>query len=115
MACLKACPWNAPQFGPEQGAKMDKCNMCADRLDNGQQTICVEACPMYALDIGPMDRLSQEYGNNVNATGFKYNEKIKPSVIFISFVQSSIPLGSDGTPSKSDPSPTCSIPATFAI
>jgi anaerobic dimethyl sulfoxide reductase subunit B (iron-sulfur subunit) len=81
-ACLKACPWDAPQFDSQRGAKMDKCDLCRDRLDSGQQTICVEACPMYALDIAPLQELRQKYGNEVTATGFRYRKKFKPSVVF---------------------------------
>ncbi len=80
--CLDACPWDAPQFGPEQNPKMQKCNLCYERLEKNQQTICVEACPMYALDVGPQDKLKEKYGDTVEAIGFKYSEKIKPSVIF---------------------------------
>jgi anaerobic dimethyl sulfoxide reductase subunit B (iron-sulfur subunit) len=81
-ACLKACPWDAPQFGPHEGAKMDKCDLCHDRLDKGQQTICVEACPMYALDVMTLTELRGKYGSHVEATGFRYKEKFKPSVVF---------------------------------
>jgi anaerobic dimethyl sulfoxide reductase subunit B (iron-sulfur subunit) len=80
--CLKACPWDAPQFGPDKNAKMEKCNLCYERLEKNQQTICVEACPMFALDIGPLDILKEKHGDKVEAAGFKYSEKIKPSVIF---------------------------------
>lgn len=80
--CLNACPWNAPQFGPEQNAKMQKCDFCQDRLDSGRQPICVEACPMYALETGPLDELEADHGNIKEAEGFKYSDRFKPSVIF---------------------------------
>ena len=80
--CLKACPYDIPQFGSEVNAKMLKCNFCLERIEQGQQTICVEACPMYALDAGPMDELREKYGNLVEAEGFKYIEKFKPSIVF---------------------------------
>ena len=80
--CLKACPWNSPQFGPEENAKMQKCDFCLDRLEKGQQPICVEACPMYALDAGSLDDLHKKYGFTIEAEGFSYSEKIKPSIIF---------------------------------
>ena len=80
--CLKACPWDVPQFDPETGAKMQKCDFCLSRQENGQQTICVEACPMYALDAGPLDELKAKYGDNVNAEGFKYSDRFSPAVTF---------------------------------
>ena len=80
--CLKVCPWNVPQFSSKENAKMQKCNFCLERLEQGQQTICVEACPMYALDAGPIDELKEKYGEILDAEGFHYNEKIRPSVIY---------------------------------
>ncbi|MFX1470295.1 MAG: 4Fe-4S dicluster domain-containing protein [Promethearchaeota archaeon] len=80
--CLKVCPWEVPQFRGEENAKMEKCNFCLERLENGQMTICVEACPMYALDAGPIDQLQKKYGDIIEAEGFKYFNKFKPSVIF---------------------------------
>lgn len=80
--CLKVCPWEVPQFGTEDNPKMEKCNFCVDRLEQGQQTICVDACPMYALDAGSIDELREKYGDIRKAEGFKYSKNIKPSVIF---------------------------------
>lgn len=80
--CLKVCSWDSPQFKAESNAKMRKCDLCLERLEQGQQTICVEACPMYALDVGSVEQLQQKYGSNTNAIGFKNNNKIKPSIIF---------------------------------
>jgi hypothetical protein len=42
----------------------------------------VEACPMYALDVGPINELREKYGNNIDAEGFNYSEKYKPSIVF---------------------------------
>lgn len=80
--CLKACPWNAPQFGPEENSTMQKCDFCMDRIEVGQQPVCVEACPMFALDIGPMDSLKRKYGDTVEAEGFRYSKRFKPSIMF---------------------------------
>ncbi|MFC2051919.1 4Fe-4S dicluster domain-containing protein [Chloroflexota bacterium] len=80
--CRNACPWNAPQFGPGENAKMEKCQFCLERLEQGQQAICVEACPMYALDIGPIDELRAKYGDVVEAEGFSYSARFKPCVVF---------------------------------
>jgi len=80
--CLKACPWHAPQFGPEAGAKMQKCDLCVDRLEEGQAPICVEACPMFALEVGPIEALREKYGDHLTAVGFKYLKRFDPSVCF---------------------------------
>ena len=80
--CLKVCPWDSPQFNATNNAKMRKCDLCVERLEQGKQTICVESCPMYALDVGPVEQLHQKYGTNTNTIGFKNNNKIKPSIIF---------------------------------
>ncbi len=80
--CLNACPWDVPQFGPEDNAKMQKCDLCLERREHGQQTICVEACPMYALDVGPLDELKAKYGDSVDAQGFRYSKRFKPAVTF---------------------------------
>jgi anaerobic dimethyl sulfoxide reductase subunit B len=80
--CLKACPWDAPQFGAEENAKMQKCQLCVERLELGKQTICVEACPMYALDVGPLEELKEKYGDRVEAAGFRSSKRFGPSVIF---------------------------------
>lgn len=82
MLCLKACPWDCPQFNSEENAKMQKCDFCVERLEQGQNPICVEACPMYALDSGPLEQLKEKYGNIGNAEGFSYSGKFKPSIIF---------------------------------
>ncbi|MFX1298928.1 MAG: dimethyl sulfoxide reductase subunit B, partial [Promethearchaeota archaeon] len=53
-----------------------------ERLEKGQQTICVEACPMYALDVGLINKLHEKYGENIDAEGFSYSAKYKPSIVF---------------------------------
>lgn len=79
--CLKACPYNAPQFGPEENAPMHKCNFCIDRYEQGKVPNCVEACPTRALDAGPLDELQEKYGPCREAEGFKYSKRTKPAVV----------------------------------
>ena len=81
-ACLEACPYDAPQFGAEDDPKMQKCNFCIDRLDEGKNPICVDACPMRALDAGPLEELQQKYGVTNAAEGFIYSYECRPAVIF---------------------------------
>jgi anaerobic dimethyl sulfoxide reductase subunit B (iron-sulfur subunit) len=82
LVCLKACPWEAPQFGAEAGAKMLKCDLCFERLAQGKQPICVEACPMYALEAGPLEDLKAKHLAEPEATGFHYSPRFKPSIVF---------------------------------
>ncbi len=79
--CLKACPYDAPQFGPEKGAKMRKCNYCLDRVTSGKLPNCVEACPVRALDAGPLAELKEKYGAGKEAEGFRYSKRTRPAVV----------------------------------
>ena len=76
--CLKACPWEVPQFGPEPGAKMQKCDLCVERLDQGKQPICVESCPMYALEVGPLEELKKKHRAEPKTSGFYYSAWFHP-------------------------------------
>ena len=80
--CLKACPYDAPQFGAEQNAKMQKCDMCIERWTEDKPPICVAGCPTRALDAGPLEEMKSKYGDAIEAVGFSYNDNLKPSVIF---------------------------------
>jgi len=80
--CLEACPYDAPQFGAEENAKMQKCTFCLDRLEEGKNPICVDACPMRALDAGPLEEMQEKYGSANEAEGFTYSAACRPAVIF---------------------------------
>jgi anaerobic dimethyl sulfoxide reductase subunit B (iron-sulfur subunit) len=80
--CLKACPYDAPQFGPEEEAKMGKCDFCLERRLKGQAPVCVEACPTRALEAGPLEELLEKYGPGQEAEGFKYSTRTKPAMVF---------------------------------
>ena len=80
--CKKACPYGVPQFGEEEGAKMQMCTFCLDRVAANKKPVCVEACPMRALDAGPLDELQERYGRIQEAEGFAYSKKTRPSIIF---------------------------------
>lgn len=82
QACLKACPYGAPQFGLEDDAKMEKCDLCLDGLTQGRKPVCVDACPMRALDAGPMEELLARHGDGRSAEGFSWHEGVDPSVLF---------------------------------
>ncbi len=80
--CLEACPYQAPQFGAEDKAKMQKCDLCVERWAEGKKPICVDGCPMRALDAGPIDELRQKYGDGRDGEGFEYSAAMGPSVTY---------------------------------
>jgi len=80
--CKEACPYGSPQFGIEPDAKMQKCDLCLDRWSAGKRPVCVEACPMHALDAGPVDELTSKYGDGLKAKGFPECNACNPSVVF---------------------------------
>lgn len=55
--CLMACPFGIPQFG--KNGKMQKCNFCLERLEEGLLPACVNVCPARALHAGPLEELSK--------------------------------------------------------
>lgn len=65
-ACVEACPYGVPIL-LEDEMKGVKCDMCADRIAAGLRPICVEACPLRALDWGTLDELHERYPDAVDA------------------------------------------------
>ena len=48
-ACLDACPYGVPQFGPE--GVMQKCDLCIDQVGREYGPPCVATCPGGALSL----------------------------------------------------------------
>jgi anaerobic dimethyl sulfoxide reductase subunit B (iron-sulfur subunit) len=92
--CKEACPYDSPQFGDEENAKMQKCDLCLERWQENKKPVCVEACPMRALDAGPLEELKARYGDTREAAGFVYSPEVGPSVIF----KQKTPSEKDNTP-----------------
>ncbi|HCR9741519.1 TPA: dimethyl sulfoxide reductase subunit B, partial [Citrobacter koseri] len=59
--CHMACPYGAPQYNAAKG-HMTKCDGCHDRVADGKKPICVESCPLRALDFGPIEELRKKHG-----------------------------------------------------
>lgn len=61
-SCAMACPYGAPQYNQQKG-HMTKCDGCHDRVtQEGKKPVCVEACPLRALDFGPIEEMRAKYG-----------------------------------------------------
>lgn len=51
--CMVSCPFDMPKFEyHEWNPKIQKCNLCFDRLEEGKKPACVAACPTDALMFG---------------------------------------------------------------
>ncbi|ACV21743.1 DMSO reductase iron-sulfur subunit [Slackia heliotrinireducens] len=59
--CTIACPYHAPSIDPIL-RQSSKCHGCSDRVAAGKRPICVEACPLRALDFGEVDDLIARHG-----------------------------------------------------
>jgi Fe-S-cluster-containing dehydrogenase component len=57
-ACITACPWTVPQWNPETG-KVEKCDLCMDRIDEGLEPACVTKCTTGCLSFTTPAEASQ--------------------------------------------------------
>lgn len=80
--CRDVCPYGSPQFGDEENAKMQKCNFCIDRWAENKLPICVAACPLRALDAGPVEALEAKYGRVQETAGFIHSPVTSPPTVF---------------------------------
>lgn len=58
--CTIACPYHAPSIDP-QLKQSSKCDGCTLRVSQGKLPMCVEACPLRALEFGPIEELGQSH------------------------------------------------------
>jgi len=61
-SCVEACPYHAPKLVAAVN-KAEKCDGCAARVAASLQPICVESCPIRALQFGDLSALQAQYGD----------------------------------------------------
>jgi formate dehydrogenase iron-sulfur subunit len=74
--CMNACPFGVPHFdydkGLIEGAFIDKCTMCPQRIDIGLEPACVATCPTDALVFGERTELVKEAHGRIQAHSDRY-------------------------------------------
>ena len=78
--CHMACPYDAPQYDDQKG-HMTKCDGCYSRVKAGQKPICVDACPLRALDFAPIDELRAKYGEQASIAPLPPAEITHPNLV----------------------------------
>lgn len=80
--CTWVCPYNAPQLDPVKG-RVEKCNMCVDRLEVGLKPACVSACVGNALDFGVIENTPENRDAiDVTIPGFPSPDITHPNIRF---------------------------------
>lgn len=80
--CTWVCPYNAPQLDPVKG-RVEKCNMCVDRLEVGLKPACASACLAGALDFGVIETLPDNREQlETGIPGFPTPEITHPNIRF---------------------------------
>ncbi len=78
--CMNACPFGVPHFdfdkGLLEGAFIDKCTFCPQRIDIGLQPACVATCPTDALVFGERADLVTEAHARIQAHPDRYVDHV---------------------------------------
>jgi len=57
--CTRSCPFEAPVINNITG-RMIKCDLCHDKVDEGEDPACVAACPVKALQLINIDEVDRQ-------------------------------------------------------
>ena len=78
--CALSCPYHAPKVDRSVGHSA-KCDGCFDRVSQDERPICVEACPLRALDFGDIDELRSKYGEVAAIAPLPSEEETHPNIV----------------------------------
>ena len=123
--CMIACPYGIPRYDWEKPAPyVQKCNLCYERIKQGQQPACISVCPTKATIFGDRDELLREAHRRIKENPGKYIDKVfgefevgGTSVLYISdidlgFLSYPLTLGTKALPKTTAPAME-SVPVTF--
>ena len=78
--CALSCPYHAPKVDRTLGRSV-KCDGCADRVAAGLAPVCVEACPLRALEFGPIAELRSRCGTTADLPPLPDPAETAPSLV----------------------------------
>ncbi|MEG0991493.1 MAG: DMSO/selenate family reductase complex B subunit [Gordonibacter sp.] len=78
--CVEACPYNVPMLDKESKKGL-KCDGCAARTAEGTKPVCVEACPLRALDFGDIEELRAAHGNTAGIAPMPSPDETHPNIV----------------------------------
>lgn len=100
--CINACPFGVPKFD-EENSVIEKCTFCSERLKEGMEPACVQACPTDTLVLMELDE-AQRKATEAEAQGhytYGLHEVGGTSWIYIS----DVPFSELGFPRHSSAGP----------
>ncbi|HYF78306.1 MAG TPA: 4Fe-4S dicluster domain-containing protein [Symbiobacteriaceae bacterium] len=75
--CQVACPFGVPKYQYDKVTpKMQKCTMCADRIEAGLETACAATCPSGAIKFGERSDLLKMARERIAKGNGKYIDHI---------------------------------------
>jgi len=75
--CMISCPYDMPKFEYfSPNPKIEKCNMCFERVSEGRLPACVEDCPAEALTFGTRRELIAEARKRIHEYPDMYYDHI---------------------------------------
>ncbi|MEA2100957.1 MAG: 4Fe-4S dicluster domain-containing protein, partial [Thermodesulfobacteriota bacterium] len=84
-ACISACPFDVPRYSKVKD-KIAKCDLCYDRITDGEKPACVTACNTGCLDFGPKDMMlakAASRAKQINGTIYPNNPSYQTSVLYV--------------------------------
>lgn len=79
--CIYACPYNVPQYN-QRHKKVEKCHLCYQRIDQGENPACVDGCPVDAIKVIDLES-HRSVLTTTSLKGFPDPNITSPSVRFV--------------------------------
>lgn len=78
--CVQSCPYEVPKLDTEN-SQCVKCDGCKDRVLAGERPMCVDSCPLRALDFGDIEELRQQYGDTADIAPLPDSSLTGPNLV----------------------------------